>query len=43
MTPEIALLNAIRTQLKTNAIDGIGQNVFDQIPTNISGRPVVLG
>jgi hypothetical protein len=43
MTPEIALLNAIRTQLKTNAIDGIGQNVFDQIPTDIPPPYVYIG
>lgn len=43
MTPEIALLNAIRTQLKTNAIAGIGQNVFDQIPTDTPPPYIYIG
>lgn len=43
MTPEIALLNAVRSQLKTSPISGIGQNVFDQIPTDTPPPYIYIG
>lgn len=45
MTPEIALIDAIRTLLKATGtqISGIGQNVFDQIPTDTKPPYVYIG
>jgi hypothetical protein len=45
MTPEIALINAIRTLLKADASVGalVGQNIFDQIPSQQQPPYVYIG
>lgn len=45
MTPEIALINAIRMLLKTDSATGalVGQNVFDQIPSQQQPPYVYIG
>ena len=45
MTPEIALINAIRTRLKNDAavVAFVGQNVFDQIPEATKPPYIYIG
>jgi hypothetical protein len=45
MTPEIALINAIRTLLKADVSVGalVGQNIFDQIPSQQQPPYVYIG
>jgi hypothetical protein len=45
MTPEIALINAIRTLLKTDVPVGalVGQNIFDQIPSQQQPPYIYIG
>jgi hypothetical protein len=45
MTPEIALINSIRTLLKADGATGalVGQNVFDQIPSQQQPPYVYIG
>lgn len=45
MTPEVALINAVRTLLKTDSsvVALVGQGVFDQVPQNTAPPYIYIG